>query len=172
MDDDLTWSYRRWRAADDGERDDDADAAFRSVFHAVRTEPRVPPHFTERTMAAIAGAAQGDAVRARRTRAAVVSGSVLGGATAAYYGAGFAISTVAAGFLRLLDLVVAVIVGAAAGVDAGADFWSMLASLGRAAAAFAADPKVTFVILVVQGVAIAALFALQRLLGSNGESFE
>ncbi|MCA1652074.1 MAG: hypothetical protein LC753_18005 [Acidobacteria bacterium] len=47
-----------------------------------------------------------------------------------------------------------------------------MSGLGRAAAAFAADPKVTFVIIVIQGIAIAALFTLQRLLGSDGESFE
>jgi hypothetical protein len=35
-----------------------------------------------------------------------------------------------------------------------------------------ADPKVTVAILAIQVVAVAALIALQRLLGSDRESFE
>jgi hypothetical protein len=51
-------------------------------------------------------------------------------------------------------------------------FWPVLASLGRAAAALAADPTVTFAMIAISGVAVAALLALQRLLGSDGESFQ
>jgi len=50
--------------------------------------------------------------------------------------------------------------------------WCLLGSLGHAASAFVADPKVTFVLLVLQGFAIAALVALQRLLGSDGDPFQ
>lgn len=172
MNDDLNWSYRRWRSAEEDDRAEDADAAFKSVFQAARPETRVPLGFTERTMATLAREAERQAVRARRTRRALVAGSLVGGLAAAYFAAGVVVSAVFTGFLRLLNFVVAVIVGAAAGADAGADFWSILSSLGRAMTAFAADPKVTFIILIVQGVAIAALFALQRLLGGSGESFE
>jgi len=45
-------------------------------------------------------------------------------------------------------------------------------SLGRAAAAFVADPKVTVAIFAIQAIAIGALIALRRLLGSDRESFE
>jgi hypothetical protein len=48
----------------------------------------------------------------------------------------------------------------------------MLTSLGRAAAAFAANPTVTFTFLALQALAIAALVALHRLLGSDWESFK
>jgi len=63
-------------------------------------------------------------------------------------------------------------VNGAAGIQAGADLWSLAGSMARAASAFVADPKVTFVLLVLQGLAIAALVTLQRLLGSDGESFK
>jgi hypothetical protein len=45
------------------------------------------------------------------------------------------------------------------------------ASLGRAAAAVLASPSVTTTILALQGIAVAALIALQRLLRSDRESF-
>ncbi|HSC26325.1 MAG TPA: hypothetical protein VLD67_03570 [Vicinamibacterales bacterium] len=168
----LDLRYRRWRAADEEGRDEEGDHAFKAVFHAVRSEQPVSPTFAARTMEAVAAAAARDANRARRTRAALVWGSVFGGAAAAYFGASLAISALAAGLLRLLDLMVAVVVGAATGFEAGTDFWSVLTGLGRALAAFAADPTVTIVVLAVQGIAIAALFGLQRLLGSDGESLE
>jgi hypothetical protein len=57
-------------------------------------------------------------------------------------------------------------------MDRGGDMWAVLGSLGRAAAAFVSDPKVTFMMIAVQGIAAAALFALQRLLGSDGETFK
>jgi hypothetical protein len=45
----------------------------------------------------------------------------------------------------------------------------VLASMGRAAGAFVSDPKVTIVLLALQGIAIAAFIVLQRLLGSDAE---
>ena len=165
-------SYQRWRAADESGHDEDADWAFRTVFQTVESEPPVSPGFTARTLAAIAAATERDARRARYTRAGVVSGAAIGGAAAAYFGLGWAISAVSTVFIGFLNVVIAAIVGGAAALETGAGFWSVLGSLGRAAAAFAADPKVTLVILAIQVVAIAALFALHRLLGSDGESFE
>jgi hypothetical protein len=67
------------------------------------------------------------------------------------------------------------IAGAVRGASAfqtGAGVWSVLGSLGRAAAALAADPNVTFAMIAISAVAIAALLALQRLLGSDTESFQ
>jgi hypothetical protein len=54
----------------------------------------------------------------------------------------------------------------------GRDAWSVLTNIGRAAAAFASDPSVSMVILALQGIAIAALVALHRLLGSETEYSE
>jgi hypothetical protein len=48
----------------------------------------------------------------------------------------------------------------------------LLASLGRAAAAVAVDPKVTLALIAISAVAVAALLALQRLLGSDQESVQ
>ena len=59
-------SYGHWRAAEESERDDDADWAFRTVFQTAMPEQPVSPEFTTRTMAAVAAAAAGDARRARR----------------------------------------------------------------------------------------------------------
>jgi hypothetical protein len=47
-----------------------------------------------------------------------------------------------------------------------------LSSLGRAASAVAADTNVTFAMIAISVLAIAALVALQRLLGSDEESFQ
>ena len=165
-------SYGRWRAADESGRDDDADWAFKTVFRTVVPTEPISADFTKRTMDALAAAAAREARRARHTRAAVVSVSVVGGAAALYFGTGWAISMLSTVFVGFLNLVIAVIVGGAGAVEKGAGFWAVLGSLGRAVAAFVTDPKVTVAILAIQAVAIAALVALQRLLGSDRESFE
>lgn len=165
-------SLLRWRAADEGGRDDEADQAFRTVFQGSVSSPAVSPGFRSRTMAAIAAAAERDTRRARRARVAIMSGTVMGGAAAAYFGAGLAVSTFSMVFRGLVHLAIAAVVRGASGFETGTDLWTVLSSLGRGAAALAADPKVTFVILGIQAVAIAALLALQRLLGGDRESFE
>jgi hypothetical protein len=171
MDDDLIRGYTRWRDADQLGRDDEADAAFKAVFAALPArEPS--PAFAERTMEAVALAAAVEAARARRMRVAAIAGGSLGGAAAVYLGAGLALSAVTRGAVWLLDVLLAVVVRSATAMENGADLWTVLASLGRAAAVFVADPKVTFTMVAIQGVAVAALFALQRLLGSDGESFK
>ena len=172
MNDAINSSLLRWRAADDGGRDEEADQAFRTVFQGAVSGPAVSSGFRSRTMAAIAASAERDARRARRARVAIVSGTVAGGAAAAYFGAGLAVSMFSKIFTGLFHLAIAVVVRGAAGFESGADFWTVLASLGRGAAALAADQNVTFIILAIQAVAIAALLALQRLLGADRESFE
>jgi hypothetical protein len=168
----IPGSYQRWRDADDGGRDDDADWAFKTVFQTVVSAEPLSVDFTRRTMEAIAAASAREARRARHTRAAVFSGSVVGGAAALYFGTGWAISFLSTVFVGLVNLIIAVIVRGAGAVDTGTGFWAVMGSLGQAAAAFVADPKVTVAILAVQAIAIAALVALQRLLGSDRESFE
>jgi hypothetical protein len=57
----------------------------------------------------------------------------------------------------------------AGGTDVRRALWSVLTGLGRATATFVADPRVTFAMVVCQAVAVAALVALHRLLGSGRE---
>lgn len=171
MDEDLVRRFDRWRATEAGGSDDDADEAFKGVFAAA---PGVPPStdFTARTLMLVAETAARDARRARRSRRAGIGVGVAGGVVAAYYGAGYAIAAVSTAFVTLLDLFVGATVGTAGAVERGADVWTVLGTLGRAAAAFVADPKVTFVMLAVQGIAAAALIGLQRLLGADRETFK
>jgi hypothetical protein len=172
MDEELTRDYRRWLEAEHIGTDDEADAACRAVFQAADREEAVPLTFTGTTMAGIAAEAARDARRAKQTRRALTAGGVAAGAVAAYFGAGPAVSVLSMALVAVFDLLIGLIVNGAAGIQAGADLWSLAGSMARAASAFVADPKVTFVLLVLQGLAIAALVTLQRLLGSDGESFK
>jgi hypothetical protein len=70
------------------------------------------------------------------------------------------------------DLLIGFVVRMAGAVQTGADLWSVLTGVGRAAAAFASDPTVTMMLFGLQGIAVAALFALQRLLGIDEESLK
>jgi hypothetical protein len=165
-------SYGHWRAAEESERDDDADGAFRTLFQTAMPEQPVSPEFTTRTMTAVAAAAAGDARRARRVRAGVVTGTVVASIAAVYFGAGWAISFASAAFVGLLNVLIDAAVRGVVALQTGADVWSVLASLGRAVAAMAADSNVILAMIAISAIAIAALLALQRLLGSDGESFQ
>jgi hypothetical protein len=96
----------------------------------------------------------------------------VGSAAGLYFGTGWAVSFLSSVFVGFLNLVIAVIVRGAGAVGTGSGLWTVLESLGRAAAAFVADPKVTVAIFAIQAIAIGALVALRRLLGSDRESFE
>jgi hypothetical protein len=169
MDDDLTRQYQRWREADDAGRDEDADAACRATFAALGREPAVSSDFTARTLSAVATVMARDARRARRVRRATLAGGVAATVAGVYIGGAWVLSTSSALLVRLLDLLVGLTVRAATGIQAGADIWSVLASLGRAAAAFVSDPAVTIAMFAMQGIAMAGLIALQRLLRSDRE---
>ncbi len=171
MDEDLLHRYSRWRAAESAGQDEEADAAFKAVFAAVPDRP-ASLDFAARTMRAIAETAARDARRARRTRAAAMAGGVIGGAAAAYYGAGWLASALSTAFVGALNVLIGTVVSAATVIERGGDAWTVIGSLGRAAAAFVSDPRVTFMLIAIQGIAAAALFALQRLLGSDGETFK
>lgn len=168
MNEDLNWTYRRWRTAEDEGRDDDADAALKAVFEEVAPAEEITPAFTARTMQAVAAAAAMDARRARWTRKALVGGGIAGALVTAYYGAGLAVSAL----VGAINLLVTATVETSTRVQSGAGMWPLLVSLGRAAAAFIAAPEVTFVIIAIHGIAIAALYAMHRLLGSDEESFQ
>jgi hypothetical protein len=169
---DAPGSYTRWRAAEAGERDDDADWAFRTVFQTTVPEPPVSPDFTARTMAAIVAAAASDARRARRVRAGVLTGTAVTVLAAVYFGTGWAISLASTAFVALLNMVIAGTVRGAASFETGVGVWPVVASLGRAAAALATDPTVTLAMIAISALAVGALVALQRLLGSDQESLQ
>jgi len=169
---DAPGSYTRWRDAEAGERDDDADWAFRTVFQTTVPEPVVSPDFTARTIAAVTAAAAGDARRARRVRAGVLTFSAVAAGVAVYFGTGWAISLASSAFIALLNMVIAGTVRGATSFQAGAGVWPVVASLGRAAAALATDPTVTFAMIAISALAVAALVALQRLLGADQEPLQ
>jgi hypothetical protein len=171
MDEDLIRRVGRWHAAEADGREEDADEAFKAVFAAVPA-PLASPEFTAKTLRMVAETAARDARRARSTRRGLLGFGLAGGVVGAYYGAGYAVAAVSTAFVALLDVFVGAMVGTAGAMDRGADLWTIVGSLGRAAAAFVADPKVTFTMLMVQGIAAAALIGLQRLLGTDRETFK
>ena len=172
MEEDLTRPYRRWVEADESGNDDDADAACRMLFQAAERDEPVPLTFTARTMERISAAAVRDSETARRTRIGLIAGSIAGGVLIAYFTAGAVFALLIRALVWMFDVLVGLVVRGAAGAETGASVWGVFASLGRAASAFVADPTVTFVLLVLQGLAILALITLQRLLGTDGESFK
>ena len=172
MNEDLTRNVRRWLEADAGGQDDDADAACQAVFAEAASEPAAPLNFAARTMEAIAITAAQDVRRARRMRQTLLGGGALSAVAAAYFGGAWAIATLSAIVIRSLDLFVGATVRVASGVQAGADAWTVLSNIGHAVGAFVSDPTVTIAMLTLQGLAIAALFALQHLLGTDTEPFK
>lgn len=167
----MDGNYRRWRDAETSGRDDDADAAFANVIRSVTVEPAVSVRFTARTMEAVAAAAARDARDAKRIRTLLVPAVVVAGIAAVYFGSGLIASAFSATLVWLLDLLIGSVVWIANGMQSGPDGWTVMTSLGRAAAAVIANPAVTITILAIQGFAFAALLVLQRLLGSDRESF-
>lgn len=172
MDDELTSRWRQWADADASGRDDDADEAFGEVWRETAREVLPAPAFTGGAMEAIAAEAVRQAARAARLRRAGAAAAAIGLTAAAWFGAGYAVAAISTIFVGLFNLSIGAVVTTASGVQAGAGLWSLLGSLGQAASAFVADPRVTFVLLGLQGLALAALVALQRLLGSDGESWK
>lgn len=176
MTDDLNRHWQRWQEADsegqNSEREDDADAACRALFAAAALEPTVTPAFTARTVATINTSVAAERVRARRLRRALLAGSVAAAVVGVYAGGPWLLSALAGAVAGAINLLVGVTVGIAVAVQAGTDVWTVLGGLGRAAAAFVANPTVTVVMLAMQAIAVMALITLQRLLGAEKESFE
>jgi hypothetical protein len=170
--DDINRSYRRWQVAEEDGRDDDADEEFRLVYGATLPDLGVHAAFTARTMEAVAAAAAKEARRAKTIRIASVAAGLAVLLTGGYFGAGVLVSlastVVAGGF----DLLIALVVRTAGAAQTGAGLWSVLSGVGRAAASFAADPTVTMTLVALQGLAVGALLALQRLLGGDEESLK
>src|SRR3954465_15176707 len=170
MNEELERLCTRWLAAEETQRDDDADASFRALARTTMPQAAVPVHFARTTTAAIAQALAADARRARRVHRGLVWGGIAVGILGAYFGAAPALSLVATALVASLDGIIRAIVWASSGPDLSA--WSVLNGLGRAAAAFVLEPKVTVVMLTIQGIAITALVVLRRLLGSDREFAE
>ena len=168
---DPTRSYRRWQAAEADGRDDEADAEFAVVFGTV-PQAGVGPAFTARTMEAVAAAAATEARRARQTRVATLVTGLIGGIAGVYFGAGLLVSLVSTVMTRGFDLLIGTVVRMAGAAQTGADLWSVVTGMGRAAVSFAADPTVTMMLFALQGIAVAALIVLQRLLGTDEESLK
>jgi hypothetical protein len=162
--------YEGWVAADRAGRDDEADTACRELFARTLPPRSVPLAFAANTMATIAAARAIDAARARRARLALLCGTAIAGPVAIYFGAGAAMSVAASLLLGSLNLLVNMTKGIAGMSDW--NVWSLMGSLGRALAAIMSDGNVTLIVIALHGIAFAALFALQRLLGPDTESFE
>jgi hypothetical protein len=169
MDEQLIRDYRRWLEAEHDGRDDDADAAFATVVGGTLPEPAVSAGFVQQTVQAVAVAAARDARRTERTRTVLVPAACAALLTIAYFGSGLLGAALSIAVVGFLDLLVGLIVRVATTVPAGADVWTVVTSLGRVAASLLTNPAVTATILAIQGVALAALLALRRVLGSDGE---
>ena len=169
MDEQLIRSFQRWRDAEDGDLEDQADAAFADVFKtAIRTEP-APLQFTARTMEAVAVASERDAQRVRRMRRIVTPVAVAALVATVYFSAGLLVSVLSTAAVAALDLIIAAVVGIATSISAGADAWTMVTTLGRAVGALLSTPAVTMTIFAIQGIDIAGFVALQRILRSDRE---
>lgn len=163
--------WRRWTDAEEAGHDDAADRLFGTVFRA-SARPELPTSgFTAATMAAVGAAAEADALRARRIRRIGLPLAIVAASVLVYTTAGLVMSGFSAVVVGALDLLVSLVVRTATTVSAGGGVWSILSSLGRAFAGVLASPSVTTTILALQGIAVAALIALQRLLRSDRESF-
>jgi ABC-type multidrug transport system fused ATPase/permease subunit len=168
MSDDLSLDYRRWRSSEDAD-DDAADAAFAAVYEAAVSQPLPSREFVARTMAAVSAASEAQRRRSRLFRRALVWVGVPAAAVLLYLSAGTLISLASSALVQGLNLVVSTVVLFVSGSEARRPLWSLVTGLGRATAAFVSDPRVTVAMLAFQGVAVVALVALHRLLGSERE---
>lgn len=169
MDEDPIREYRRWQALEEAGHEDEADRAFHALYKTAVEPLPVSPKFTAQTMAAVTAAAARDARHARRVRFGALVGGIAGGMAAVYFTAGYVLTAMSWVFVGLLDLSIVGVVYVAGAMQSGIDVWSIAASVGRATAALAADPRVAIGLVMMQGVAIAAFVALRRLLGSDVE---
>jgi hypothetical protein len=172
MSEELTRNYRRWLAAEHDGRDDEADAACMALFRDSVSHDPVSPRFATETMELIVAARARDARRARVARRLLVWSAAALVVTAFAFRGGAVVSAVFSVFVVLFNVLISAIVWIATRLAAGADVWSVLSSIGKAAAGLLADPTVTVALFAIQGIAIGALVMLQRLLGSNGETLE
>ena len=166
----MNRDYGRWLEADRQGNDDEADAACREIFDTTVPRVTVPLKFSTETMARLSAARAADAARSRRARLILLWGSAIAGPIAIYFGAGFVMSMAAALLIGALNLLADATVSLASASDWSV--WSLFGSLGRALAAVMSNADVTIIVIAMHGIAFAALAALQRLLGSDTESYK
>jgi hypothetical protein len=154
----------RWLEAEFDGRDDEADALFGPVLKGVVRPAVAPAAFTARTLEAVGTAAARDARRARAIRRFGIPLASAAALVLAYLCSGLMMSAFSTIVVKALDLVIGSVVYVATTMRGGGN-------LGRATAALLTSPSVTTTILTLQGMAVIALFALQRLLRSDRESW-
>jgi hypothetical protein len=164
---DAQRQYQRWLEAELEGRDDDAEALFGTVFKGAVPPASASAAFTAKTMAAVGEAVAHDARRARRRKRVVIPAASAAAVTLAYLSSGMVLSAFSALIVNALDLLIGAVVYVATTTSSGGDAWSLAGSLGKATAALLTNPSVTTTILALQGMAVAALIALQRLLRSE-----
>ena len=155
MDDDLDREWRRWAAAEAEGRHDEADAAFGALFKAVPVRAAAGA-LNEHVAEAVARVA---VRQARLARAVAVAGSVFGVALA------IGLLLQLPRLLRAsLDLSVSAIVWLALAFDRGLDAWTIVAQIGRTVGSVIVAPPVTLALIGLGLIALAALYALHRML--------
>ena len=166
MNDETARKFGRWLDAERGDgpmTDDEADAACAAVFAETVRQPLPPLAFTANTMARVAAARAADDRRRHVARKAAMWAGLTLGPVALYFGGGWMVSILSAVVVGALELLVQGGLQVATASDWS--IWSLLGSVGRAFAAVMSDSSVTLVMLAMHGIAVAALVALQRLLG-------
>ena len=166
MTEEMARKYARWLDADEADRpvaDDEADEACAAVFSTAVPPRPVSQAFTAATMARVGEARVADARRARLNRRAMAAAALLLGPVALYFGGGLLVS--AASTLLVGGLSVVVDAGVRVATVGEWNIWALVGNMGRASAAVLADSTFTIAMLAMHGIAVAALVALQRLLG-------
>ena len=159
--------YQRWLEAELEGREDDADALFGTVFKGAVPAAPASAAFTSKTMAAVGEAVVRDARWARTRKRVVIPVASAAALALAYLSSGLVLSAFSALVVNALDLLIGAVVYVATTARSGGDAWSLAGNLGKATAALLTNPSVTTTILALQGMAVAALIALQRLLRSE-----
>lgn len=168
-DPELEHLWRRWEAAERRGADEEADQAFRELFRLV-PRPPADPHFRARVRAAVAV----EAARRRARRWWIRRGLPAAGAVAAigfvYAGLPALAPLLARGAVRAIEATTDAVVWVLLAAAGGWDGWTILSRLGRAVTTALLSPRVAVVLLGVELVGAAALYALARLLRSDKES--
>jgi hypothetical protein len=148
-------AWRRWADAEREGFDDQADAAFRDLVHVMPARP-LRAEFGDCVMQAV------EREIARQARVARALQLAIG-----LIAAVLAVVVV----LQLPRLLSAVLNGGVAALlwtmdalNRGLDAWAILAQIGRIVAAVLDTPEVMFAVVAFGLVALAALYALQRML--------
>ena len=155
MNPELLRDWRRWAEAEREGRSEDADRAFRGVFHAV---PAYLPGdgSTGRVAQTIARAA---ARQARLAKLAAAIGAVVAVALS------IAVVLQLPRILRAaLQFSVRVVIWTILAFERGLDTWTILAQAARAIGAVLLAPQVTIAMAGLGLLAVGALYALNRML--------